>query len=161
MRSGLKDGNERFMTPDNEDFYEFINRREQAAQAYVNGDAAPVEALTSDEAATFFSPRGDVVEGPAAVKARYVRDAAAFAPGGETHFEVLQVAASGELGYLVGLQKATAHLSGEDAPVRFDLRITEIYGRQNGVWKLLHRHADQAAPGTHVSSEDIAPEEAD
>lgn len=143
----------------NEDFYDFINRREQAAQAYVNGDAAPVEALTSDEAATFFSPRGDVVEGPAAVKDRFVRDAASFDAGGETHFEVLQVAASGDLGYLVGLQKATARLNGLGAPVAFDLRITEIYGRQNGVWKMLHRHADQAAPGTQTSAEDIGTED--
>ena len=70
-----------------------------------------------------------------------------------------QVAASGDLGYLVGLQKATARLNGLGAPVAFDLRITEIYGRQNGVWKMLHRHADQAAPGTQTSAEDIGTEE--
>ena len=146
------------MNPENEDFYEFINRRERAAQSYVNGDAAPVEALTGEAAATFFSPRGDVVEGPSAVRERYARDAASFEAGGETHFEILHVAAAGDLGYWVGLQKATARIKGESAPVEFDLRVTEIFARENGVWKLLHRHADRAAPGTHTSHENIGPE---
>jgi len=31
---------------------------------------------------------------------------------------------------------------GEDDPAPFDLRITEILGRENGEWNLVHGHAD-------------------
>jgi hypothetical protein len=42
-----------------------MQEREAAASAYVNGDAQPLKQLSADDTpATFFSPRGDFVEGP-------------------------------------------------------------------------------------------------
>ena len=33
-------------------------------------------------------------------------------------------------------------MRGEEQPVPFDLRVTEIYRRENAQWKLVHHHAD-------------------
>ena len=46
------------------------------------------------------------------------------------------------LAYWVGFQRSQANMRGQDQPVPFDLRVTEVYRRENGQWKLVHRHAD-------------------
>jgi ketosteroid isomerase-like protein len=128
---------------ENEDFNDFLKRREQAAQAYVEGDSEPVGKLAAGTgAATFFSPGGDFTEGAKAVAARYEKDAASFETGSETHFEILHFDSSGDLAYWVGLQKADVRLKGKAEAVKFDLRVTEIFRRENGQWKMIHRHAD-------------------
>jgi len=127
-----------------EDFRRFMEEREAAARAYVEGDAAPLAELTAErQPATFFPPGGGRVEGAPEVSLRYTRDAHAFG-GGETHFEILHLAASGDLAWWVGLQHAKAKLG--DAPWRpMSLRITELFRHENGDWKLVHRHADALA----------------
>lgn len=123
-------------------FEEFMKVREEAAQAYVRGDAEPlshVAALVSK--ATFFGPQGGYVEGAEAVLGRYKRDAAHIADG-ETYFEVLQMGSSEDVAYWTGIQHATARMgdSKEVSPV--DLRVTEVFRREGSVWKMVHRHAD-------------------
>ncbi len=128
------------------DFKKFMEQRGKAAQAYVSGDAEPLEAMTAEVSdATFFAPSGGSVHGAKEVLSRYTRDAKSFAPGGESSLEILQIAAADGIAYWTGFQRATAHLGDQPKAVRFNLRITEIFRRENGVWKLVHRHADPLA----------------
>src|SRR5688500_16589185 len=102
------------MGKENEDFNEFMKRREQAAKAYVTGDAQPLGRLAAGkDTATFFSPGGDFTQGAKAVAERYEKDAASFEKGSETHFEILHFDSSGDLAYWVGLQKADVRLKGK------------------------------------------------
>jgi ketosteroid isomerase-like protein len=129
-----------------DDFDDFMEQRMAAAGAYVTGDASPlVRLLAVDSPATFFAPRGGVVQGATEVGARYVGDAHDFRGPGSTRFEVLQVGASGELAYWVGIQHATVQTSDMTQPAPMSLRVTEIFRRENGAWKLVHRHADPHA----------------
>lgn len=131
------------MNKDLEDFKEFMKRREAAAKAYVSGNAEPLGELSARSLpATFFSPKGDFREGAAEVSKTYQTDVNAFETGSETDFEILQMAAAGEIAYWVGFQRAAARLKGRSEPVQFNLRITEIFRREDGEWKLVHRHAD-------------------
>ncbi|SFP54153.1 DUF4440 domain-containing protein [Variovorax sp. 770b2] len=135
--------------PDTDDlahFERFMKQREEAAQAYVCGDAAPLGALlarTSD--ATFFGPGGGHVHGTGEVATRYTRDAASFGKGSESSFEIFQMAASDGMAYWVGIQHARVNMEGKREPVPMDLRITEVFRREGSDWKLVHRHADGMA----------------
>ena len=129
------------------DFSQFMKQREEAAGSYINGDAGPLGELAAKESpATFFSPGGGYVQTAEQVLDRYNGDARYFKAGsGEGRFEILHMGSSGDLGYWVGFQQATTKLEGNPDPVPFNLRITEIFRRENGEWKLIHRHADPLA----------------
>ena len=127
------------------DFAQLIEVRESAARAYVAGDAHPVSALaTRNDPATFYSPGGDAVRGASAVTERYQKDVHAFEAGGTTRFEVLHSASSGELAYWTGFQLAEARMRGRKELLPMKLRETELFRREDGAWKLIHRHADMA-----------------
>jgi ketosteroid isomerase-like protein len=131
------------MSPDEESFQQFMEAREAAARAYVSGDPAPLgELATRTSPSTFFGPRGGHLQGPDNVWQRYERDAANFAPGSQSKFEILHMGASGGIGYWVGLQRASARMRDREQPVPMILRVTEVFRREGADWKLIHRHAD-------------------
>ena len=69
-------------------------------------------------------------------------------PGDELHLEteILEVRPSRSRPEQ-GLVKArTTTFNGRDEPVQMVLRTTEVFRREDGEWKLVHRHADLAPP---------------
>ena len=112
-------------------FQEFMRqRRPQVAQAYVSGDAGPLRAIsTATDPATFFGPGGGAEQGAAQVLAVNEQRAKAFAPGSETHFEVLHQGSDGNLAYWTGFQYASARMQDHDQPVPMKLRVTELFRR--------------------------------
>jgi len=87
---------------------------------------------------------GGYEQGADKVASTHEHGAAQF-ESAETAFQILQMAASGDLAYCVGLQRATAHMRGKKEPAQFNLRVTELFRREDGEWKLIHRHADMLA----------------
>ena len=125
------------------DFAAFMKEREAAARAFVNGDFAPSHPLLATAApATFFDPWGACHEGPQPVLECYERNASLFASG-SCAFQTLQLAASGTIGYWVFIQRGTLQLKGATEAIPGTLRVTEIFRREEGGWKLVHRHADR------------------
>jgi ketosteroid isomerase-like protein len=131
------------MNNDQHNFEQFMKQRDQVARIYVSGDAAPLgEIVTHHSPATFFAPRGGYRQDAEVVWSQYERDATTFESGGESQLEILHMAASDGLAYWVGFQRATTHLRGRAEPVPFNLRVTELFRREDNTWKLIHRHAD-------------------
>jgi ketosteroid isomerase-like protein len=60
---------------------------------------------------------------------------------GTYEYEVLAAGASGDLGYIVGIEHSSASIGGAE-PEAYELRVTTICRRENGEWKVVHRHAD-------------------
>lgn len=129
-----------------ENFKQFMKQREDAARAYVCGNPAPVASITTRVSpATFFGPRGDFHQGADNVLSTFNKDAAIFGTGGDTNFEILDMAASDSIAYWVGFQRATAQMHGRKDVIPMNLRVTEIFRREDNEWKLIHRHADLLA----------------
>jgi len=124
-----------------DDFSLFLAARQAAADDYVHGRAQAVDALTADRPpVTFFGPDGKVVKGTEAVVSAFDAGAARFGPGGDSQLEILQSAEGGDIGYWCGLQHAKVEMDGKTVPMT--LRVTELFRRGDGAWKLVHRHAD-------------------
>jgi ketosteroid isomerase-like protein len=126
------------------DFGTFLELREAAAREYDAGDIDLLRRMTTQHPpATLFGPQGETRLGPDRVYDAYVRAAAPTGHAGDTHFEVLQSAASDGLAYWVGLQHSTIRVADSAAPRHVVLRVTELFRREKGEWKLIHRHADE------------------
>jgi len=60
---------------------------------------------------------------------------------GTYEYEVLAAGASGGLGYIVGIEHSSVSIRGAE-PEAYELRVTTICRREDGEWKVVHRHAD-------------------
>lgn len=58
--------------------------------------------------------------------------------------ELLAAGASGDLAYIVALEHTTASVNGSEA-LPYTLRVTTVFRREDGQWKVVHRHADPVA----------------
>ena len=129
-----------------ESFDSFMRKRVEAARAYVNGDSAPLDRIVAQSGpASFFPPNGGSEQGAKEVSTRYERDARSFGKGGETQLEVVQSASAGDVGFWTGFQSAQVKMGDGSEPVTMKLRITELFRRIDGEWKMVHRHADPMA----------------
>ena len=54
--------------------------------------------------------------------------------------ELIACEAIGDMGYTVALEQSTLTINGEPAQVR--LRATHVWRREDGEWKIVHRHGD-------------------
>ncbi len=125
------------------DFDAYLRRRREASDAFVAGDPRPLFAVSTTSApASIFGPPGTVVEGPEAVNESNAGGSSRFRGADRNELEVSHSGSEGDLGWWAGIQRSVVRLAGEDDPVPMDLRVTELYRREDGEWKLFHRHAD-------------------
>jgi ketosteroid isomerase-like protein len=143
------------------DFDEFLKRRKEASDAFVNGDFGPLGKVSvHDSPATLFGPSGSCIQGAAQVNRINAEGAARFESSSANTFEVLHKGASGQFAYWVGVQRTVARMAGKDESMPMALRVTELFRREDGEWKLFHRHADRLSEehagrsGTHPPAED-------
>lgn len=66
-------------------------------------------------------------------------------------YEILAADVIGDMGFTAGYERTQASINGE--PRRYVLRATQIYRREEGDWKVAHRHADAATDSGEASTE--------
>lgn len=134
-------------TPPADSFAQFLKRWEAAQARFINGDPTLWKQMASHRAdVTILGGFGGEGEkGWAAVGARYDWASAQYRPGAATlKVDYHAVAVSGDLAYTVGVERqANVRLGAQDAGVNRSLRVTQIFRREDGEWKLVHRHGDQ------------------
>jgi len=119
-----------------------LNRQSKAEEAIHNGDPMPrLEMWSTKDPLTLFGAWGPCKSGTEEVTriSRWV--ASRFSDCSEFNFEVVAAGVSGDLAYTVGYEHSIRSLDGRPAESA-TLRVTHIYRRENGEWKIVHRHGD-------------------
>jgi ketosteroid isomerase-like protein len=112
-----------------------------ADTALHNGDAGPRIALWSrNEPVTLFGAL-QVKSGWGEIAGVFEWVASRFSNCESFEYDVIAADASGDLGYIVGVEHTTASVGGA-APAAYALRVTTVFRREEGEWKVVHRHAD-------------------
>jgi ketosteroid isomerase-like protein len=135
-------------------FRAFLPTFEQATIDVLNGDATRWLANASQtDQASIMGGWGAYEQGWDEVSQRYAWAVQRFLPS-DAKLEVEYVATkvSGDLAYTVAIERSMVKIIGQEQPAPMALRVTHVFQRENGQWKLLHRHADpmmeKTAPDT-------------
>jgi ketosteroid isomerase-like protein len=119
---------------------EMLPQQVAAERAIHNGDEQPRVALWSHhDPVTLF---GAVISGSGweQLRAEFATVASWFSDSERYDVEVVAAGASGDLAYLVGYEHNIVKVNGQ--PRTYTLRVTHVYRREDGQWKIVHRHAD-------------------
>jgi ketosteroid isomerase-like protein len=136
-------------TDDASAFHAFLREFEEGTTRFINGDASLWNRHASQrDDATIMGGFGGYEQGKD-VGPRYTWAAAQFRPSGAVlKVEHLASAISGDLAYTVTIERSQALVAGQSAPMPMALRVSHVFRKEDGRWRLLHRHADHLVEKT-------------
>lgn len=118
-----------------------VRDTEEATTAFMRGDVARYLEMTPHlPGFTLFNPFGGEAS-------RYgdrrgsLMAAAGYFRNGEARIELVDAQASGDLLVLVMVERQHGEVGGLPDQ-EWALRVTQVYRRADGAWRLVHRHAD-------------------
>jgi ketosteroid isomerase-like protein len=112
-----------------------------AETALHNGDSSPRVAIWSHEQPVTLFGAAVTKSGWGEIGPTFDWLASNFSNCTSYENEVLAAGASGDLAYIVGIEHTTASVGGA-GPKSYSLRVTTIFRREEGEWKVVHRHGD-------------------
>jgi ketosteroid isomerase-like protein len=120
---------------------DMLPRWHAAYRALCSGDAEPWAAIWSTrDPVTLFGAAGSA---SGTEEVRRIQDwlAGRFAGLVDEKHELIAAGASGDLAYTVALEHKTVDTSG-GAQATYTLRTTHVFRREDGEWRIIHRHGD-------------------
>lgn len=132
-------------TPADENFNAFLKRWEQCVTGFINGDPTLWKQNTSQsDDVTILGAFGGYEKGWKEVGPRFDWASSHFKnTDAKLHVEYLSSAVSGNLAYIVSIERSNRQYApGVSGQASQALRATHIFRKENGAWKLIHRHAD-------------------
>ena len=125
------------------DFQRVLDRLHSALAAMMNGDPEPYMAMWShSDDVTLFGAWGPCKRGWAELSKTFRWVASRFGPDSECIIDDLVVQVCGDVAYTVGYERGDMVMDGERRPTT--IRVSHIYQREAGEWKMFHRHGDFA-----------------
>lgn len=115
-----------------------------AEVAVHNGDASPRGAIWSQNDPVTVLGAWKNASGQAELDELFAHLADSFSDCTSYEFELLEAEVLGDVAYTAGLEHTSASVNG--VPSTYTLRATQIYRREDGEWKVAHRHGS-APPG--------------
>ena len=84
------------------------------------------------------------------------RAATNYSDGEAIGFERISEYATADLAYIIEIERYRSKVGGDDKPVPIALRVTTIFRREEGAWRIVLRHADpitSARPAASIVGE--------
>lgn len=133
---------------DRDDFLAWFNTVWRDAEvALHNGDATPRFRTWSDqEPVTLFGAWFNATD-PAGAREVFLKLAHGFAQAASGAIELIAADVCGDLAYTVQREITSTTVNGR--PRDYVLRVTQVYRREGGEWKVVHRHGDEGPAPDH------------
>lgn len=114
-----------------------------AADEFSRGNPDPVKVLFSHrDDVTLANPFGPPVRGWKEVAEALDYASSRFRDGEVSSFESLAQHETTDLASILEIERWKAKVGGREDISPFVLRVTSIFRREDGTWKIVHRHAD-------------------
>ena len=112
-----------------------------ALNAALNGDAGPLDGIWSHDAeVTTLHPLGGRQVGWLEVQPVFAQTATVSSKG-NVRLEDQLVRVIGDMAYEVGVERGSLTLAGNAVEIAGN-RVTNVYVRESGGWKIVHHHTD-------------------
>jgi ketosteroid isomerase-like protein len=118
------------------------SRLREAETALHNGDPGPRLAIWSTREPVSVLGAARSAVGQEAVRDLFRSLGDVFSNCTSYVYELVAADVVGDVAYTVGYERTQASINGE--PRQYVLRSTQVYRREDGEWKVVHRHADTA-----------------
>jgi ketosteroid isomerase-like protein len=119
---------------------DMLPKQVAAERAIHNGEVEPRLALWSHEDPVTLFGAALSGSGWEQLSKDFATVASWFSGSEKYDVEVVATGASGDLAYMVCYEHNTVKVNGELRT--YTLRVTHVYRREDGQWKIVHRHAD-------------------
>jgi ketosteroid isomerase-like protein len=136
-----------------DDVDELIKHFTLAQAELLKGNSEPAKEMCSHrQDVTLANPLGPVVHGWEQVAAATYQAASQFRDGEYVGVEDVSKCVTPELAYIVRIERAVAKVGGQETVSPVSLRATMIMRPEDGVWKMVHRHADPITTAQQAES---------
>ena len=126
-----------------EDFDRVIQQNHDALGEFAKGNPEPLKEMYSHrEDVTLANPFGPPRRGWKQVAETMERAASQYRDGEVDDFELVAQYVTPDLAYIVEVERYRAKVGGREEVAPVALRVTSILRPEDGVWKIVHRHAD-------------------
>jgi ketosteroid isomerase-like protein len=137
---------------DRDDFVAWTQSRlREAETALHNGDPGPRLAIWSTREPVSVLGAWRSAVGQEDVRGLFQTLAETFSNCRSHVYEIVAADVVGDLAYTAGYERTQASINGE--PRQYVLRVTQTYRREDGNWKVAHRHGDTVPDSEEARSE--------
>lgn len=134
----------------NENIADLAARSTRAYTALMKGDAVTYAAIMKHtQDFTLMQPFGGKVVHGFEASPEHLSRLGGFFKNGDFKQEVIQSISSGDVAVLVTMEHQSVAVGGL-AQQQWPLRVTLVFRREDGEWKLAHRHADPLVHGISI-----------
>jgi ketosteroid isomerase-like protein len=126
------------------DLDEVIEQDHHAGDAFHQGDPEPKKRMFSRrDDVTLANPLGLTARGWIEVEKTMEYAASRYRDGEPISYERISEYSTADLAYMVEFERSRVKVGGDAELTTVSLRVTTIFRREDGAWRIVHRHAER------------------